>query len=340
MSNWWLRVPLLNLPLPGEFDVEGVQLRPRMNVATAERKISAAQYDVERFVHTADALIRGEGSAPGRILRAKELLSPRIGHIVAALSFVYSRDICGRHAYLQSSPDEDATADKCYDLGGLLLVPKGRVLRVDGAWDLLLRLATSAWLDDALNERTGFQFAAAFQQYWFIPGLPLEHGFLHQWVALEAVVNRWCEANAEAPECVRDKPERKPAAMKLRAFLRWMGAFDDLQTWSEADLNTWCEETGHIRNSLMHHGPAWRERYPDLKRSLGNSPSEDLLARARQIRMLVDRFIMVLLGYEPREWPFEQAPEECPVFVQRPEHPGEGAGATTATADDNDRAGM
>ncbi|MEA3401927.1 MAG: hypothetical protein U9R79_11890 [Armatimonadota bacterium] len=334
MAEWWLRVPLHNVPLPTDSDVQDIQLRPRLPWYEARKAIEDAKHKGRPFVPTADAIVEVGASDQRPDNPWDDLERCGFWDLRDALQFMLQRDIPACHVYLHQTPD-------CSDEGigpssrlTISMVPYASHIQVLG-WAECLRDATRAWANDDLDARTDFRYAAKFQHVAKIPTIPLESMFIQQWIAFELLFNRWCEVEPDAPRDLKIsegtvRREVRPAIEQAlrplvnsghiteveaealvcdvrpkvfeRAQVKAVAFLDSLRIDDvPADWLRWCIR---IRNTLVH-GRSWRELYADERGDV-EDPLVDMSTRVQQTRMLVNRAIMSFFGYEPEGWHFNQ----------------------------------
>ncbi len=341
MPDWWLRVPLYNAPLTDEMDIRGIVLRPRLSWYEARRAVQDAQRTAWRYVATGDAIVH-VGDAEDRPSDPWTALAEAgFWDMRDALHFILQRDVCAHEGFFHQTAD--CTDEAKGPVGWLTInrVPYASNIQTR-SMESWLRDAMSAWSDDRLEEETGFQYAARFQHVVDMPGLLLETEFLQQWIAFELLLNRWCETEPTAPKTVRisDGVMKRHVRPALKRALRELSVaghiteneakalvrdirprvFGNPDTKAEAFLQhigvpdvprTWLTWGSRLRNKIAH-GHSWLQLYASERPTVGE-PRHDLDFIRGQARLLVNRAVMGIVGYQPDAWCFA----ECRVGFYR-----------------------
>ncbi len=333
MARWWVRFPIHNLDLGGPVTLDALRIVPVMSCADSRKAVRNYQWTAEPFVHTADAIVN-IGEHTDRPSNAYELAWSSLGPVIGAAEFLWQRDLRVSEWYVHGSDEcGDEPAAKGYALA-FCDVPYGPPVQVFGSEADALRAGAKLWADSDTAEQTAFRYAIALQHAGMGRFVLTQMEFLHQWMALEVLFNRWsdmpdsCVSDVVvAPEvrkrlktAVKEEADRLVAegklagatAPRMSGFIRkrlTANAAEKAQAFLQhhaiGDVpKCWIRDCCELRNAIVHGRPLseWYSKHPPEE---NDEPYQDLHWRTLRVRELVNRYVMSLMGYEPRRWSFE-----------------------------------
>lgn len=332
MPEWWARFEVYNLEIREPIEVRAVRVVPAFE-PVEQRKITdrLAGLGEDEYLLSAYAIVYlGAGDRPPAALweEAFGVFWP----VHEALSFLQHRDL--RVAYCELFDTPGCAGERITWAAHSIMcaVSHGPVIHVRGSYGAAVGALADLWDDDEADGHYGFRYAVTFQHSALQPRTSIEGEFTNQWIALELLANEWSE-NDRAPACLKPLALRRciqtkvrrtweravaglvasgslaeddaqalvrhglslraqaPAVVRIQAFLKHFGVTDVPLEWIERGC--W------LRNRILH-GRRWmaafEERWP------GAEAAQSLWLTTMQARLLVDRYVMWLAGYEPLSW--------------------------------------
>ncbi len=330
----WLRVPFYNLPLVREVPLDCGRLVPLKSHKEAQDLIRKHKYRYE-FVVTAALIVaideeRSRGPDP-----PQEFWS-EIGPLIEALQFLYQRHVGGYEWSVHATPtceDEAKRWGRCAHLRSVL---DGEEIRAQVPRADLIRDAVALFRNVEVSERTRFRYALNAQLMAQAVEVAAEMKYVQQWLAFEIIVQRWADTDPAAPKDVhlRDAVVRRTrdAVHETLSGLRDTGLLSEVEVQAiigRIQSNIYCGIGERARAFLPYHGISgvdneWLDMCIHLRNDLVHGRTHDeiserrgiedvvgeLLWRGRDIRRLVNRYVMRLMGYKA-QYPFEPQHSDC-----------------------------
>jgi hypothetical protein len=293
-----------------------------MSRREANKRILDGTHTPKPYVQTAYASIDcGQGDKPpdDAFDQAEDFWA-----LFHALCFLQQRDLFAYGCSFHHTPDciDEPVSKHWYATRAE--VPSGTKIQIFPMYakDSVVDLAT-LWASPEKLEKTGF--ARAWM--WSLASMgdhELANSYIKQWISFEILFNRWTDVAENAPKEVRIQPRsvvRKKIQPAIRAALQPLVSQGELTSEQAQTLvrsvrdvirpravekahaflkahalsgvpDSWVEESVRTRNAIMHG-------------QVSGATHQELHWRTLSLRELVNRYIMLLAGYEAPDWEIE-----------------------------------